>query len=50
VFLEVIEAFKHRLIRKTATDKIISMDDFSSKIADVAYNYREFQEPLIEFD
>ena len=50
VILEIFEGLKHRLSRKKSSDKFMQMDDFSSNIADVTYNYSKFQEPLIELD
>jgi len=42
----------HRLpgLKGRKHDNVIEVDSLSSRIADVTYNYKEFQEPLVEFD
>ena len=42
----------HRKIckKKILEENFIKIEDLSSKIADVTYNYQEFQEPLVEFE
>lgn len=37
-------------LRKTSATEMIDMDSLRSRIADVTYNYQEFQEPLVELD
>ena len=48
-----IKWLRHRKIFKVKTSQSkvsLEMESLSSKIADVTYNYREFREPLVEYD
>ena len=36
--------------RKISEENFVEMEGLSSRIADVTYNYQEFQEPLVEFE
>ena len=35
---------------KPTRSRLLHMEELSSKIPDVAFNYKEFQEPLVELD
>ena len=47
-----IKSLRHRIYeKKTPQDKFFfRMEGWKSRIADVTYNYKEFQEPLVEYD
>ena len=41
---------KLHIFKANISQQNIEMESLSSRIADVTYNYKEFQEPLVEFD
>ena len=47
-----IKWLHHKICKKKILEKnnSIEMEGLSSRIADVTYNYQEFQEPLVEFE
>ena len=51
VFMRCFTIWKQKLKNKESlTEKRIRMESLRNKIADVTYNYQEFQEPLIEIE
>ena len=47
---KIKQAFLKITARKQTGSRSSDMEELSSKIPDVAFNYKEFQEPLFELD